>query len=122
MAMLTIWSIFAIDIQKTFVGQEAAYIFGYVHILCIVIFLVDMVLSWCCREEYKCSFYFWIDVISTLSMVMEITWVDNFLTDSSNLPGVLTIAKVVKASRLSRIGGRAAKIILMFLAYLKNRR
>ena len=61
-------------------------------------------------------------MISTLSMVMEITWVDNFLTDNSNLPGVLTIAKVVKASRLSRIGGRAAKIILMFLAYLKNRR
>ena len=55
-------------------------------------------------------------------MVMEITWVDNFLTDNSNLPGVLTIAKVVKVSRLSRIGGRAAKIILMFLAYLKNKR
>lgn len=57
-----------------------------------------------------------------MSMVMEITWVDNFLTDNSNVPGVLTIAKVVKASRLSRIGGRAAKIILMFLAYLKNKR
>jgi len=55
-------------------------------------------------------------------MVMEITWVDNFLTDNSNLPAILTIAKVVKASRLSRIGGRAAKIILMFLAYLKNKR
>ena len=81
-----------------------------------------MVLSWLCKEEYKWSFYFWIDVISTLSMVMEITWVDNFLTDNSNLPGVLTIAKVVKASRLSRIGGRAAKIILMFLNYLKNKR
>ena len=53
---------------------------------------------------------------------MEIIWVDNFLTDNSNIPGVLTIAKVVKASRLSRIGGRAAKIILMFLAYLKNKR
>lgn len=103
-------------------GQNAAYIFGYVHIVCILIFLVDMVFSWVCKEDFKWSFYFWIDVISTASMVMEITWVDNFLTVNSNLPAVLTIAKVVKASRLSRIGGRAAKIILMFLAYLKAKK
>ena len=122
MAILTVYSIFAIDIEKTFFGQEAAYIFGYVHIISIAIFLFDAVLSWVCKEEYKWSFYFWIDVISTASMAMEITWVDNFLTDNSNLPAILTIAKVVKASRLSRIGGRAAKIILMFLAYLKGKR
>ncbi len=122
MAILTLYSIFAIDIEKAFFGQHAAYIFGYVHIVCIVIFLMDMVLSWICKLDFKWSFYFWIDVISTTSMIMEITWVDNFLTDNSNLPGVLTIAKVVKASRLSRIGGRAAKIILMFLAYLKTKK
>jgi hypothetical protein len=104
------------------VGQSAAYIFGYVHIVCIFIFVGDVILSWLCKEDYKFSFYFWIDVISTASMAMEITWVDNFLTDNSNLPAVLTIAKVVKASRLSRIGGRAAKVILMFLAYLKAKK
>ena len=122
LAILTIYSIFAIDIQKSFFGQSEAYIFGYVHIVAIIIFLADMVLSWLCKHDYKWSFYFWIDVISNTSMVMEITWVDNFLTENSNLPGVLTIAKVVKASRLSRIGGRAAKVILMFLAYLKAKR
>lgn len=54
-------------------------------------------------------------------MVMEITWVDNWLADNSNLPAVLTLAKVVKASRLSRIGGRAAKILLIFINYFKNK-
>jgi hypothetical protein len=34
---------------------------------------------------------------------------------------VLTLAKVVKASRLSRIGGRAAKILLIFINYFKNK-
>lgn len=74
------------------------------------------------KDGYRCSFYFWIDAISTVSMVMEITWVDNYLTDNSNIPGVLTIAKVVKASRLSRIGSRAAKIIFIFLEYMKNKK
>lgn len=122
MAILTIYSIFAIDIQKSFFNQPAAYIFGYVHILAICVFSTEMILNWLGKEKYPLSFYFWIDVISTMSMVLEITWVDNFLVDNSNLPGVLTIAKVVKASRLSKIGGRAAKIILLFLNYLKNKK
>ena len=50
MAILTVYSIFAIDIEKSFVGQSEAYVFGYVHIVCIVIFLADMVLSWICKE------------------------------------------------------------------------
>jgi hypothetical protein len=115
MALLTVYSIFAIDIEKSYFGQQSAYIFGYVHIVAITIFTIEMTLSSIGREGYKCSFYFWIDAISTLSMVMEITWVDNYLADNTNIPGVLTIAKVVKASRLSRIGSRAAKIIFIFL-------
>jgi hypothetical protein len=55
-------------------------------------------------------------------MGMEITWVDNYLASNSNLPAILTIAKVVKASRLSRIGSRAAKIIFLFLEYFKNKK
>jgi hypothetical protein len=80
-----------------------------------------MVLNGLIKQRYVFSFYFWIDVVSTISMVMEITWVDNWLADNSSLPAVLTLAKVVKASRLSRIGGRAAKILLIFITYFKNK-
>jgi hypothetical protein len=80
-----------------------------------------MTLNGFLKEKYMFSFYFWIDLVSTLSMIMEITWVDNWLADNSNLPAVLTLAKVVKASRLSRIGGRAAKILLIFINYFKNK-
>ncbi len=81
-----------------------------------------MTLNWFLKEKYFLSFYFWIDVVSTISMVMEIIWVDNWLVDNSSLPAVLTIAKVVKASRLSRIGGRATKILLIFINYFKNKK
>ena len=122
MAVLTLYSIFAIDIQKSFFDQPAAYVFGYVHILCICLFLGEIVLNLLCNSEYRLSFYFWIDIVSTLSMGLEVTWVDNWLALNSRLPGVFTFAKVVKASRLSRIGGRAAKIILMFLKHHKDKK
>lgn len=68
------------------------------------------------------TFYFWIDLVSNASMLMEITWIDNWLADNSNLPAVFTLAKVVKASRLSRIGGKAAKILLIFINYFKKKK
>jgi hypothetical protein len=40
MAILTIYSIFAIDLEKSFFDQPVAYIFGYVHIIAISIFTV----------------------------------------------------------------------------------
>lgn len=121
MALLTVYSIFAIDFVKSLSNQPTAYIFGYIHIVVISIFGLEMVLNGLIKQRYIFSFYFWIDVVSTISMVMEITWVDNWLADNSSLPAVLTLAKVVKASRLSRIGGRAAKILLIFITFFKNK-
>jgi hypothetical protein len=121
MALVTVYSIFAIDFVKSLSNQPTAFIFGYIHIFVITIFVVEMVFSGIIKDKYPFSFYFWIDAVSTISMVMEITWVDNWLADNSSLPAVLTLAKVVKASRLSRIGGRAAKILIIFINYFKNK-
>jgi hypothetical protein len=38
------------------------------------------------------------------------------------LPAVLTIAKVIKASRLSKIGGRAVRLIKLIFQFLKTRK
>lgn len=122
MAILTIYSIFVMDFVKTFANQEVAFMLGYLHIMVICVFALEALLNWFFKRKDLYSFYFWVDVISTASMIMEIPWVDNWLAVNSNLPAVLTLAKVVRASRLSRIGGRAAKVILLFIHYLKTKR
>lgn len=122
MAILTIYSIFVMDFVKTLGDQEVAFTLGYLHIVVICVFVLEALLNWFLKRQDRCSFYFWVDIISTASMVMEIPWVDNWLAVNSDLPAVLTLAKVVRASRLSRIGGRAAKIILLFIHFLKTRR
>lgn len=122
MAILTIYSIFVMDFVKTFGNQAVAFMLGYLHIVVICVFALEALLNWFLKRKDRCSFYFWVDIISTASMIMEIPWVDNWLAVNSNLPAVLTLAKVVRASRLSRIGGRAAKIILLFIHFLKTKR
>jgi hypothetical protein len=43
--------------------------------LAALIFTLEMVLSWLGKPNYPFSFYFWIDIISTMSMLLEITWI-----------------------------------------------
>lgn len=70
MALLTVYSIFAIDFVKSFSNQPTAYIFGYIHIIAIFVFVFEMILNAVLKQKYILSFYFWIDLVSTISMVM----------------------------------------------------
>lgn len=45
MALLTVYSIFAIDAIKSFSHQPVAFIIGYIHIIAIFIFAFEMILN-----------------------------------------------------------------------------
>ena len=41
---------------------------------CLVLFTLEITLNGISQEGYFNSFYFWLDVISTLSLVTDISW------------------------------------------------
>jgi hypothetical protein len=63
------------------------------------------------KDDYVFKFYFWIDCFSTLTMLLEIIWIENLMSTNSDVTVAISIAKVTKASRLSKIGARSSKII-----------
>jgi hypothetical protein len=75
MALLTVYSIFAIDIEKSSFDLQSAYIFGVAHIVAISFFVIEIMLHIISLKDYRLSFYFWIDIISTISMTLEIIWI-----------------------------------------------
>ena len=64
------------------------------------------------RTRYFGSFYFWLDLISTLSLLLDITWLmDYILNISSSDSGVPTsMGTISRTSRGVRIGSRAGRI------------
>ena len=44
-------------------------------------------------------------------MVLELIWIENLMSASSDVTVALSFAKVTKASRLSKIGARSSKIM-----------
>ena len=63
------------------------------------------------RENYLFQFYFWIDMMSTLTMFLELIWIEELFSSGSGVGLALSFAKVTKASRLSKIGAKSFKIM-----------
>ncbi len=111
MSVLTIYTIFAIDVDKAFFNAEASTYFSIVHSAAILLFLVEIIVLGLTKDGYFLKFYFWIDCFSTLTMLLELLWIENLMSGSSNVTVAISFAKVTKASRLSKIGARSSKIM-----------
>lgn len=67
-------------------------------------------------QRYFLSFYFWLDLVSTISLVIDITWVfatvsndDEYSSDTHDITGSFRLLS--KAGRGVRIGSRAGRIV-----------
>ena len=52
--------------------KDADIFFDVLTIISLVVFAVEIIMSWIVKDDYKFSFFFWLDVISTLSLILDI--------------------------------------------------
>lgn len=79
-SIITIYSIFSIDIDKGFFNQNASLYFSAIHTISMGLFLLEIILNSIIEKDYAFHFYFWIDVFSTLTMLLEIIWIENLMS------------------------------------------
>lgn len=62
------------------------------------------------QEGYFLRFYFWLDLLSTGTMVLDLVWVSDLMSigQASNATNVIQIAR---AGRVSKLGARTARFI-----------
>ena len=111
MSILTIYTIFAIDIDKGFFGKSASVYFSGVHLISMGIFTAEIIIMSRTDPDYPFHFYFWIDVFSTLTMILEVIWIEDLMNSVENIQVAISFARVSKASRFSKIGARSTKIM-----------
>lgn len=93
MTLITIYILYADDIRVLTVSKHEDHYIYITTLTCIFIFLLEIIVLSIVRKGYILSFFFWMDLISTLSTFLEIPWVINDLLGLSDLS---TSAKVAK--------------------------
>ncbi len=64
------------------------------------------------KNGYTNSFYFWLDLISTLTLLLDVGWIsDAIFGTGSSTNSALSGATIARAARASKIGSKAGRIV-----------
>lgn len=82
-SVITIYALYGEDLRVIFFPKLLDPLFNYVTIICMISFSLEIILASAAKPQYICGFFFWLDVISTVSMLLDITWVSSQIFQSS---------------------------------------
>lgn len=74
------------DIRVLLLDKDYDSIFFGITTACFVIFSIEILLTSACKEVYFLTFFFWLDLVSTISMLPDIGWLWNFVTGEGGSP------------------------------------
>eukprot|EP01017_Pseudomicrothorax_dubius_P002834 TRINITY_DN10243_c0_g1_i2.p1 TRINITY_DN10243_c0_g1~~TRINITY_DN10243_c0_g1_i2.p1 ORF type:complete len:923 (-),score=216.37 TRINITY_DN10243_c0_g1_i2:139-2907(-) len=109
----TFWTLFADDIVQASFSVEVDFPLDIISLIIFVTFSVDIIAGNIAKPEYRLSFYFFLDVVSTLSLLLDINFIMDAVIDtsSSTVSGAKNTTQLAKAGRITRVGTRAARVI-----------
>lgn len=112
MTIVTIYALFGDDIRLAFFTKEADDVFFAMTFVSMILFFVELVLSSIAKEDYFNSFYFWLDLVSTISLITDIGWIwDEIIgTTDYQASSAEQASSLARAGRGARIGTKAGRI------------
>ena len=109
LAILTAYAAISDDLRILATDKTADMYFFICAFGCFVVFGADLVLSWIFKPDYRCSFYSLFDLLSAVSMLLDIGWLWDLAlglddTDVKSLSNPSDLSSTSHASlRLTRI-------------------
>lgn len=111
-SLFTIYALFGDDLRVIATSKGSDPVFNVFLIITLLIFGFEIVLSVLVKKGYFNSFFFWLDVVSTITLLLDLTWVADAIEEAGQGGGAVgSTAGIARASRASRIGTKAGRIV-----------
>ena len=115
-SMITLMVLYLDDIRIIFLNKGEDKSVDFILVFCMVVFIIELLISSYSMPGYLWSFFFWLDLISCLSMPMDIEFVvEYFSGEADNLifqtDDASNVARVGRASRVGTRAGRYIKLV-----------
>lgn len=75
MTIVTLFALFGDDVRLAFFTKEYDDAFNNLTMVALIMFCLEITINAICQEHYLNSFYFWLDIISTVSLITDISWI-----------------------------------------------
>lgn len=121
MTIVTIFALFGDDFRLWFFDSWIDPYFTASLIISLVIFAVEILINSCVVDDFKYSFFFWLDIVAALSLIVDIVWLISWFETMLHVkesakhadvtPGEMAqnadnqdkISKIIKSLRLIRL-------------------
>jgi len=112
-SFITLLVLYADDIRIVFLEKNQDIYVDIVLVICVVIFLLEGVFSTVALNDYLWSFFFWLDLISLLSMPLDIYFIMKYISGESEsvIQQTDDASNVARVGRASRVGTRAGRFL-----------
>lgn len=113
MMIITLYALFGDDFRILFCPKSGDYIFWSLTIVAMAFFAIELVMASIAQKDYFLKFYFWLDLIATVSLLTDIGWIYNELVGGGNIStsNSSSASGLARAGRGARIGTRAGRIV-----------
>ena len=101
MTIVTIYALFFDEIRILFIPKVADDAFYALTSIALILFTIEIVLASLAKPGYRFSFFFILDVVSTVSLLTDIGWIMNLVLSGAS--GILGLAKMSRAGRITRL-------------------
>ncbi len=103
MTVITVYALFFDDIRIILFTPTEDDIFFGISLVGFILFSIEIILASITKEDYFISFFFWLDLVSTLSMIPDIGWIWNPLVGGGSAGGADSATDLAKTSRASKV-------------------
>jgi hypothetical protein len=132
MTLTTIFALFGDDLRLWMTDKVADPYFYLFFVVSLVLFSAELLLQSCVVDDFKYSFFLWLDLIATLSLVPDIKWIMSAIqrmleikeselsvdvlpgeelqaTDNQNLAKVIKSVRLIRLIRIIKLYNYAVK-------------
>ena len=106
--LATFYALYGDNIRVVSFDKSQDYVFYLITFCCFVLFSFELLGNSIAKANYISSFTFWMDLVSTLSLIFDIPWLSkaffNISFDGNQV-------NFLKAGRVSRVTTRAARLV-----------
>ena len=112
MSLCTLFALFASDIKAAWLRIEVDEAFNIIQCILLGLFGIEFILNCIAKKDYSLSFFFWLDLISTISIIQDIDYImnpilgygpDKATSKKSTQAASKAISKVSSATRATRV-------------------
>merc|ERR1719247_653857 len=112
----TVFSLYGDDIRAGYFFKNSDFYFYISFFACLLIFAWELTMQCIVIEGYKGSFFFWLDVVATGSLILDIPWLTDgmvalYSTGAGGGGNEIYGDILARAGRAARVGTRAGRIV-----------